>query len=117
MKKKVISFFKKNAGRGFKAKEIAKKLGIFDEHEYHSLKAMLHSLEEELFLLRKGKRYQLNNIPDDNKIIGTLEINQGGYGFVIPDDKKLGDIFIAARNLGTSFSGDKVEVSLFILFH
>ncbi len=47
------------------------------------------------------------------KIVGELQISPGGFGFVISKDKKLGDIFIASRNLSTAFSGDTVEVALF----
>src|SRR5690606_15717593 len=113
MKKKLISFFKKNPGRLFKNKEIAKRLKIADGHEYDAMKAALFKLYEEGFLARNGKRYKLNPLPQNGKISGTLHINQGGYGFVIPDKKDTGDIFITARNLSTAFSGDKVEVALF----
>ncbi len=113
MKKKLISFFKKNPNRLFKNKEIAKRLRIAEGHEYDAMKAALFKLYEEDFLSRSGKRYKLNILPKDHKITGTLQINQGGYGFVIPEKKDTGDIFIAARNLNTAFSGDKVEVILF----
>ena len=113
MKKKIISFFKKNPNRLFKNKEIAKRLKVAEGHEYESMKASLHKLYEEDFLSKSGKRYKLNILPVDHKITGTLQVNQGGYGFVIPDKKDTGDIFIAARNLSTAFSGDKVEVILF----
>lgn len=113
MKKKIISFFKKNPGRAFKSKEIAKKIGIVEDYEYAQLKETLYKLQSEQFLSRAGKRFKLNSIPKDSSIIGKLEMNQGGYGFVIPENKNIGDIFIAARNLKTAFSGDVVEVALF----
>jgi len=113
MKKKLISFFKQNPNRLFKNKEVAKRFKIAEGHEYEELKAALHKLYEEDFLSKSGKRFKLNTLPKGNKITGTLQINEGGYGFVIPDKKDTGDIFIAARNLSTAFSGDKVEVFLF----
>jgi ribonuclease R len=113
MKKEIISFFKKNPGKSFKNKDIAKRLQITSVHDYAALKSTLHKLYEENFLTKNGKRFKLNPIPDGNKITGKLEINQGGFGFVIPDRKEMGDIFIAARNLNTAFSGDTVEVTLF----
>lgn len=114
MKKRIIAFFKRNTGRHFKAKEIATKLNLNSDHEYSSLKAVLHNLYEEGFLSREGKKYFLeNNLPTSNKIIGVLEVNQGGYGFVNVNDSKMNDIFIASRNLGTAFNGDIVEVALF----
>jgi ribonuclease R len=113
MKKEIISLFKKNPGRAFRSRDVAKKLYITAEHEYSSLKAQLHKLYEEQFLSKTGKRYMLNNIPVSSRITGQLQINQGGYGFVIPKDNNVSDIFIAARNLSTAFSGDTVEVALF----
>lgn len=113
MKKELKSFFKKNPSRAFKAKEIARKLEALSDHEYAALKSTLHKLIEESFLSKSGKRYKLNTIPSSNRIIGTLEVNSGGFGFVTPDNKDIGDIFIAARNIGTAFDGDKVEVTLF----
>lgn len=112
MKKEIKSLFKKNAGRSFKAKEIAKRLYIKDEYEYNALKGALHQLCEENFLSKNGKRFKV--VTDfNNKLIGTLQVNRSGYGFVIVKNSNTGDIFIPERNLGTAFSGDTVEVSLF----
>ena len=113
MKKKAISFFKKNPGREFKSKEVAKKLNITSDHEYSSLKSALYDLYEEAFLTRSGKKYRLNNIPSTNKVTGDLQIVNGSYGFVVLKDSKMKDIFIASRNLGTAFNGDTVEAVLF----
>src|SRR3990172_3467478 len=123
MKKKIISFFKSHPGSAFRSKEVAKKLSIISDHEYSSLKAFLHKLYEEEFLIKSGKRYKLNFKDDkltSNRLAGVLEINQGGYGFVVlpgksksGDNAERGDIFIASRNLSTAFHGDTVEVVLF----
>ena len=74
---------------------------------------MLYSLYEEEFLFKKGKRFQLNQFPESNKLNGVLHIHPDGYGFVVPKKKKLGDVFISARNIGAAFDGDTVEVVLF----
>ncbi len=113
MKNKVVAFFKKNAGRQFKSKEIAKRLNIKYEHDYSALKSVLSSLYKEGFLNKSGKRYQYNSILKSNTVTGELEVKEGGYGFVVLKDKSEGDIFIAERNLGTAFDGDTVEISLF----
>lgn len=113
MKKKIISFFKKNPGRDFKSKEIAKKLDLTSDYEYEALKSTLYSLFEEGVLLRTGKNYRLNRIPSSNIVKGELQIVNGGFGFVLVKDSKMGDIFVSSRNMGTAFNGDTVEVSLF----
>ena len=111
--KEISSIFKKNAGRSFKSRELAKTLDIEYDHEYDSMKAMLHKLCEDEVLIKIGKKYKLNSVPQSGRIVGELIINKGGFGFVVPDSKNGGDIFIAARNLSTAFNGDTVEVSLF----
>ena len=113
MKKELKAFFNRNQGRGYKSRDIANKLGFNSDHEYASLKAALHKLEEESFLIRIGKKFQLNKLPATNRLKGRLEINRNGFGFVNINDNKRGDIFIAARNIGTAFDGDIVEVELF----
>ena len=113
MKNKIKLFFKRNSGRSFKSKEIAKRLKIKDDRGYLLLKNELHKLESEQFLSRNGKRYKLYSMPETNKLIGVFNLNEGGYGFVIPKNSKTGDIFIAARNVSSAFHGDKVEVALF----
>jgi ribonuclease R len=113
MKKKIIAFFKKNPGKGFKNKEIAKKINISGDHEYSSMKAAVFKLYEENFLIKSGKKYYLNQTPASNTVTGVLELTQAGYGFVVLKNSNLGDIFIAARNLGTAFDGDTVQAALF----
>ncbi len=113
MKKIIKSFFKQNPDRSFKSKEIAKRLKIKSDIEYSELKAILYQLSSNKFLIRTGKRYQLNVLPESNKIVGNFQFNKSGYGFVTPKNNQLGDIFISGRNIGTAFNGDKVEVVLF----
>jgi ribonuclease R len=113
MKRKIKNFFERNPRTAFKTKAISKRLKIKSEEEYNLLKITLHKLLEEEFLSKKGKRYQLNTMPDSNKLSGILQIHPDGYGFVISNKKNLGDIFIAERNVGPAFDGDKVEVVLF----
>lgn len=113
MKRKLKSFFKKNPARTFKNKELANRLKISSDKEYRELKTTVHQLYLEKFLSKSGKRYKLNYIPDTNRILGQLQVNENGFGFVIPKNSNIGDIFIAARNLGTAFNGDLVEVVLF----
>lgn len=113
MKKEIKAFFNKNQSRGYKSKEIAQRLGFNSDHEYASLKAALHKLTEESFLIKTGKRFQLNKVPLSNRLRGTFQQTQNGYGFVLINNDNIGDIFIAARNIGTAFSGDFVEVEIF----
>ncbi|RMD48105.1 MAG: RNB domain-containing ribonuclease, partial [Ignavibacteria bacterium] len=112
MKKRIKALFQKNPGLKLKSKNIAKRLNIRDEHEYHKLKSFLHQLVAEDFLAKSGKRFYLNAAPT-GKIIGNLMLVEGArYGFVTPQNFKMRDIFIPERFLHTAFDGDVVECIL-----
>ncbi len=112
MKNKIKAFFKKNPAGKFKPKEIAKKLGFTQQHEYAKLKHFLHDLVKEDFLIKVGKRYSLN-VETTGKIIGKFIISDDKrFGFVIPKNKAPRDIFIPEKYFHTAFDGDIVEVSL-----
>jgi ribonuclease R len=113
MKKKVKSFFKQSPERSYKSKEIARLLKIKSDEEYAELKAVLYQLISTNFLSRVGKKYKLNVLPDSNKIIGNFQFHKNGFGFVVPKNKQISDVFISGRNIGAAFNGDKVEVVLF----
>lgn len=112
MKKEIKALFKDKPGLKLKSKEIAKKLGLTDEHQIAELKHFLYKLTEENYLEKNGKRYQLK-LDDSEKLIGTLQIiNQGDFGFVTLKEKAIKDIFIAGKNLANALDGDLVEVEL-----
>ncbi len=112
MKKEIKALFKDKPGLKLKSKEIAKKLGLANDHQIAELKHFLFQLSEENFLEKVGKRYQLK-LDDSEKLIGTLQIiNQGDFGFVTLKEKAIKDIFIAGKNLANALDGDLVEVVL-----
>ncbi len=112
MKKEIKAFFKNHPASRIKSKDLAKRLSINEEYAYAELKHVLHSLTEEGYLEKQGKRYQLNRY-ESNKLIGTLQIvGDGNYGFVMLKDNRFKDIFVAGKNLNTAFDGDLVEVVL-----
>jgi ribonuclease R len=113
MKKEIIAYFKKNPHANVKSKQLASMLGLFDDYEIAEMKAQLHVLVKEEVLAKLGKRYSLQVQNDSARVTGRLEITRQGFGFVVPTNKKLPDVFIASRNLNTAMHGDIVEVSMF----
>lgn len=111
IKKQIEKILEKSPTRGYKSKEISKKLNIKSDEEYNNLKHILAELYRQGKLIKKGKRYLLAR--DANQIIGILQMTKNGYGFVVPEPKDGEDIFISERNLGTAFNGDKVLVEIF----
>lgn len=112
MKKEIKALFGKSPGLKLKAKEIAKKLDVNDDHSYAELKHFLFKLTEENFLEKQGKRFQLVRAASD-KLIGSLQIvNDGDFGFVSLKEGNLKDVFIPGKSLLTALDGDNVEVEL-----
>jgi ribonuclease R len=72
---------------------------------------ILESLEKEGILIRNNKdKYGL--IKSDYLVVGTLQGNEKGFGFVIPKDKGREDIFIPAENMNSAMHGDTVVANL-----
>lgn len=63
-----------------------------------------------LISIGKGKSYGLSERMDLRK--GTLEMQNSGIGFVLPEDKRRSDIYISPENLRDAWHGDKVVVAL-----
>ena len=78
------------------------------------IKSLVKELSESGEVVRvKGKRYGLAK--KMNLLTGTLSSHPEGFGFVKPEkegERKDGDIFIKARNMGSAMHGDQVLVRL-----
>ncbi len=110
MKKEIKAYFKKRPSLRIKAKELSKKLNFTEPHEYAKLKEVLHTLSEEGYLEKTGKRFKLIT-KKASELVGKLSIvENGNFGFVTLEDKKGKDIFIPEKYLSTAFNNDTVEV-------
>src|SRR5436305_1998238 len=68
-------------------------------------------------LINEGKIVQIKKdrliLPAEADLVsGRLQMNERGFGFLIPDDPKQGDIYIAAENVGVAMHGDLVVCRL-----
>jgi len=74
------------------------------------VKDMLHELVERGKLIRIRRGYGLADAM--HCITGRLEIQRGGFGFVIPEDSRRKDVFINQRDIGEAWHGDKVVAAV-----
>ncbi|HBA63252.1 MAG TPA: ribonuclease R [Lachnospiraceae bacterium] len=92
-----------------KQKEIAMVLQVPKEMR-QELRELLEELQAEgrIHVTQKGKYVK----GEGEKLIGTYQGTQKGFGFVIPDETQgnVQDIYIAEEDTGGAFHGDKVEV-------
>ena len=105
-KQKILEFMTEEAYKPMLFKELAYILGV-PKSDQDELKAILDELETEGKIFKTKKdRY---GIPEKmNLVVGTLQGNERGYGFVIPDDEEIKDIFIPADGLNGAMHNDRV---------
>ncbi len=109
LKGDIIKLFARSPSRVFKAKEVARQLGISDHNDYQMLRRALRELHGERKIRRiQGRKYSSLGTPE--RLVGRLSVTRQG-GFVRLDSGE-GEVFIPPRYLGTSIDGDLVAVSL-----
>src|SRR5665648_373646 len=108
IKEKIVSFMSEEAYKPMLFGEIIKELNSSKDMKTEILK-ILNELEEEGQIVKtRNDRY---GVPQKmNLIICTLQGSQKGFGFLIPDDKKIKDIFISPSGLSGAMNGDRVIV-------
>lgn len=74
------------------------------------VKDLLRELVEKGKLIRIRRGYGLAEAM--HCITGRLQIQRGGFGFVIPEDSRRKDIFINQRDLGEAWHGDTVVAAI-----
>lgn len=108
--KEFFEYIQKNFPRPFHPRELMRKLKVSPDN-----KAQIHDLLQELIRTGKlvkihGKRLGLATAM--NLVIGILQANPQGYGFIIPDNLQQPDVYVNGRNFGTAMHGDKVVVRI-----
>jgi ribonuclease R len=111
LRQKVLRFLRDNPGRLFKTKEIARELGIHDEHEYHVLRSLLRALADD-HQLECGKKQRYGVAGGRSAVVGRIHINRYGYGIVETDEPERREIYVGSHFLKTALDGDLVAVSL-----
>ncbi len=106
MVKRIISLLSKNRG-GMSLSRIYRELRLSPEDKL-LLREQIKKLEGQGLILKLRKKYFLR--PRTNITQGRFVSSGRGFGFVIPEDEHLDDIFVPARFSGDAYHGDLVEV-------
>lgn len=110
IRENIVEFMETKEYKPMLKEELAIEFGIEkgDTKEFYKV---LDGLEKEGVLIRNNKdKYGL--IKSDYLVVGTLQGNERGFGFVLPKDKTRQDIFIPAENLNSAMHGDTVVANL-----
>ncbi|MCK9443191.1 MAG: ribonuclease R [Tissierellaceae bacterium] len=100
-------------GKKYKPK-LKEELAIYfnlGQKEFKDFFNILEGLEREGVVIRtKNEKYVL--IDNDYLVVGNIEGNERGFGFLIPKIKERDDIFIPGENMNGAMHGDKVIVNI-----
>jgi len=106
MIRKVLSLLSQHK-EGMSLAKMARELCLAPD-EKTLLRKSIKRLESQGVILKLRKKYFL--LPRTNIVRGRFTSSPRGFGFVIPDEEHLEDIFVPARFSGEAYHGDVVEV-------
>ena len=103
---KILDFMKQEAYKPITEDELADifNMNKKDIKEFHSV---LESMEKEGLIVKTRKNTY--GVPEKmNLVVGKLQGHPKGYGFIIPDDETMEDVFVPAENLNGAMNNDRV---------
>ncbi len=105
-KEKIVSFMKEDAYKPLLFKELVTVLAV-PEADIGEFISVIEELENEGRIFKTHRdRY---GVPERmSLIVGRLQGNERGFGFVVPDAEDAGDIFISADSLNGAMHDDRV---------
>ncbi|SUY46473.1 ribonuclease R [Clostridium putrefaciens] len=106
VKESIINFMRNQAYKPMEIRELA---AVFDinKNEYKEFKKVIKVMEKE-GLIVKTNTDKLGLTEKMGLVPGRLQAHQKGFGFVIPDEEGLKDIFIPSSFINGAMNGDKV---------
>ena len=110
MKNLILELMTKDDYKPLEASKIQEKLGLTDAASFTKIVKCLNQLEEEYIIghTAKGKYDLLKRL---NRFIGSLDLKDAGFGFVITDELEK-DIFIPKKMTLNALNRDTVLVEL-----
>ena len=106
--KSVLNLFRE-ANRPLRLQEVMLALNP-GKAEKKIVRGVLDGLISQGKLIRSGKQLALvGKLP---MVKGVLEVQRSGVGFVLPEDKRRKDIFVAPANFGDAWPGDTVLLAI-----
>lgn len=109
LEQRILDLMKEPDYKPLKVEELEEVLGVETADEFKELVKTLVRLEDEGFIVRsRSNRYGL---PERmNLLRGKFVGHSKGYGFVIPDEEGLDDIFIPPHEVNGALNGDTVLI-------
>lgn len=107
IKGRIIEYMEQESYNPMVREELKDIFQLKTKSESRAFYKVLQDMEKEGSIIRDdSERYSL--VEDSGLVVGELQGHERGFGFLIPDNKEIEDIFISSDNMLNAFSGDKV---------
>lgn len=111
VKRSIMHFLRLQHGKAFNHKQIAVGADVRGTISHNKLIEILEALSDKGEIDRAGRgKYTI--VLQTRTHTGKLEVTKDGFGFVVMDDEKVKDVFIAPRKLGHALNGDMVKIRI-----
>jgi ribonuclease R len=106
----ILNFFKAHRDRTVTFAEIAQALEVASPQRKDLHRALQELIAERLIVKLDRRHYGLP--PKSKVVVGRVQAHRDGYGFLIPDDSALPDIFLGKREVRDLMHRDRVALHL-----
>ncbi len=108
----ILPVLKSKKGQAITFTELAQALDA-DPTQRKDLRRALRGLVDEHRIIKLDRRhYTLPSPSSKNVITGRVQANRSGFGFLIPDDTSLPDIFLSRKDLSELMHRDRIALHL-----
>lgn len=114
LEQRLLDYLQNHGSDRFRAKELARRLGLRDRDDYVAFRETLDRLADAGQVRRVGQLYgyaPLRRRKDGNAIVGRLIVHPQGFGFVTVEGEA-NDYFVRASAMGSALDGDLVELAV-----
>lgn len=109
-KEEILEFMRESAYNPMLVDELIEVFEI-DKKEKYIFCELLDEMEKEGFIF-KTKRNRYGAPERMNLVVGKMQGNAKGYGFVLPDAENQADLYIASENMNGATHGDRVVAKI-----
>ena len=109
-KEEMLEFMKEKAYSPMLSDELMKSLKIQEKEKKEFMKLLDEMESDGVIFKNRRNRYGL---PERmNLVVGRLQGNTKGFGFLISDNQEMADVFISQENMGGAMNNDKVVAKI-----
>ncbi len=112
---RLLDFLRNHGTERFRAKELARRLGLREREDYTAFRELLDRLVKEGRLRQNGQFYAFQRLrthaATGGALVGRLTVHPQGFGFVNVEGESE-DYFVRASGLANALDGDVVEIAV-----